>query len=66
MAVRARARSAAVPQYTFANGSDTTHAVAPADLAKIHSFNPLFAAGVTGRGQTIALLEGSNAYSPDD
>ena len=38
--------------------------VAPADLATIYNLNPLFEAGVSGQGQTIALVEDSDVYSP--
>jgi len=37
-----------------------------ADLATIYNFNPLFAAGVTGKGQTIVVLEDTNQYSSGD
>jgi subtilase family serine protease len=58
------------PQYTFPlsgiiTGS-TFYAVAPADLATIYQFKPLFSAGITGQGQTIALIEDSDAYDPND
>jgi subtilase family serine protease len=52
-------------QFTFqATGGYTAYDVVPADLAKIYDFNPLFALGITGRGQTIALIEDSDAYNP--
>ena len=38
--------------------------VVPADLAEIYNFNPAFNAGITGAGQTIALVEDSNPYTP--
>jgi len=58
------------PQYTFpltglVTGS-TFFAVVPADLATIYHFNPLFSVGITGQGQTIALIEDSDAYDPND
>ena len=40
--------------------------VAPADLATIYNLNPLFEAGVSGQGQTIALVEDSDVYNPAD
>jgi subtilase family serine protease len=42
--------------------------VAPADLAKIYNFNPLFTAAspITGKGQTIAVVEDTNLYSTSD
>jgi hypothetical protein len=50
-------------EYTVGNGS---FLVTPADLATIYNFNPLFAAGNTGQGQTIYLLEDTNLYSNND
>ena len=40
--------------------------VVPADLATIYDFNPLFAAGYSGQGQTIVVLEDSDLYSTSD
>jgi len=37
--------------------------VVPADLATIYDFNPLFAAGYTGTGQTIVVVEDSDTYN---
>jgi subtilase family serine protease len=37
-----------------------------ADLATIYNFNPLFAAGITGKGQTIVVLEDTNQYNAGD
>jgi len=58
------------PKYT---GTGTTAAcsagcylVTPTDLATIYNFTPLFKAGITGIGQTIAVVEDSNLYSNDD
>jgi hypothetical protein len=40
--------------------------VAPADLATIYDMNPLFAAGYSGQGQTVVVLEPSDVYSTAD
>ena len=40
--------------------------LAPADLATIYNFNPIFAAGNTGQGQTIAVVEDTDLYSAQD
>jgi subtilase family serine protease len=42
--------------------------MAPADLAKIYNFTPLFSAAspITGKGQTIAVVEDTNLYSTSD
>lgn len=58
-----RPLSHATPAYTI--GPDA-QAVVPADLATIYNFNPAFAAGLSGQGQTIVLLENSNLYSDGD
>jgi hypothetical protein len=49
--------------YNAGSGYD---AVVPADVATIYNFNPLFAAGYSGQGQAIVLLEGSDLYSTAD
>jgi subtilase family serine protease len=38
----------------------------PADLATIYDLNPAFAAGYTGKGQTVAVLEDSDLYNTAD
>jgi subtilase family serine protease len=53
------------PQYTFGD-KGIYYAVVPADLATIYNFNPLFAAGISGQGQTIAVIEDSDVYNPND
>ncbi|MDR3580833.1 MAG: protease pro-enzyme activation domain-containing protein [Oryzomonas sp.] len=40
------------PEYT--NGS--SHYIAPGDFATIYDLNPLYSAGITGNGQTIAIV----------
>src|SRR5215472_9914379 len=55
------------PQFTFTDAlGNTTYAVVPADLATIYNLNPLFSSGLTGQGQTIALIENTNVYSTAD
>jgi subtilase family serine protease len=51
---------------TFPSLNGIYYAVVPADLATIYNFNPLFAAGITGQGQTIVLIEDTNLYNPGD
>ena len=43
--------------FTFDDGS---HYMTPADFAKIYNLQPLYAAGVDGTGQTIAIVGRSN------
>ncbi len=52
--------------YTFASRGETYETVTPADLATIYNINPLFTAGISGQGQTIVVIEDSNAYSTAD
>jgi uncharacterized repeat protein (TIGR01451 family) len=43
-----------------------TYAMVPADLATIYNLNPLFSAGISGQGQTIALIEDTNVFRTSD
>ena len=61
-----RTMSKARHEYTFTSGGATDHAVAPADLATIYNLNPLFSAGINGKGQTIVVVEDSDMYSNAD
>jgi len=54
------------PKYTFTYQGFQEWAVVPADLATIYDFNPLFNKGITGKGQTIAVIEDTDLYSSDD
>lgn len=48
------------------NTGGGAHFVVPADLATIYDLNPLFAAGITGQGVSILLLEDSDLASTTD
>jgi subtilase family serine protease len=63
-----RPRAARQPRakYTATNNGSEQLFVAPADLATIYNLNPAFAAGYTGQGQTIAVLEDSDLYNISD
>jgi subtilase family serine protease len=52
--------------YTFTDQGSTYQAVTPSDLATIYDFAPLYQAGITGAGQTIAVLEDATLYSTSD
>jgi subtilase family serine protease len=54
------------PKLNFTNQGSAYQAVVPADLAAIYDLNPLFAQGITGAGQTVAVIEDTNLYSSDD
>ncbi|HLJ47501.1 MAG TPA: S53 family peptidase [Bryobacteraceae bacterium] len=53
-------------KFTTTSGGGTYQALTPNDLATIYNLNPLFAAGITGKGQTIAVVEDTNLYSDAD
>jgi subtilase family serine protease len=52
----------------FSAGSGVTEErlVTPPDLATIYNLTPLFKAGYTGKGQTIAVVANSDVYSSAD
>ena len=50
-------------KFTTAGGD---YLVVPADLATIYNFNPAFAAGFSGQGQTIVLIEDTDLYTTAD
>ena len=54
------------PAFTYGSGDSTMWALTPTDLATIYNLNPVFAAGITGKGQTIAVIEDADAFSADD
>lgn len=51
------------PDYTVSADSQL---VAPGDLATIYNYNPLYATGITGEGQTVVVLERTDLYSTGD
>jgi subtilase family serine protease len=63
---RRRAQHWMGKQFTFTQQGTTFEAVVPADLATIYNLNPLFAAGYSGQGQTVAVIEDTNVYSTKD
>ena len=42
--------------------TNTCYSLVPADLATIYNLNPLFSEGISGQGQTIALVEPTDIY----
>jgi subtilase family serine protease len=63
---RPRTMSKRHADYTYTSGGATYQAVVPADLATIYNLNPLFAKGIVGQGQTIAVIEDTDLYSTFD
>jgi subtilase family serine protease len=54
------------PEYTYTSGTDTFHALAAGDIATIYNLQPLFASGLSGKGQTIMVVEDTYLYSTTD
>jgi len=52
--------------FTFTSQGSTYQALTPEDVATIYDLGPLFQAGITGKGQTIAVIEDANLYSTSD
>ena len=54
------------PDYTFSGcGTTDCYALVPADFQTIYNVTPLITAGIYGQGQTVVLIEDSNAYGSD-
>ena len=51
--------------YTFAGCGTNCYALVPEDFQKIYNLTPLYSAGITGTGQTVAVVEDTNAYGND-
>jgi subtilase family serine protease len=55
------------PNYTGTNPyGNPSIWITPSDLATMYNLNPLFKAGISGQGQTIAVIEDSNVYTVND
>ncbi len=52
--------------YTITSQGSPYQLVTPGDLAVIYDLNPLFAAGITGKNQTIAVIEDADLYKSSD
>ena len=57
--------SAVKSNFNYGSGSSVEHLVAPGDFATIYDLNPLYSAGYTGSGETIAIV-GQTAIVPTD
>ena len=69
---RPNAQHISAAQYTFAGCAATTahptepgtcYAVTPSDNATIYNLKPLYDAGYSGQGQTIAVIEDTDVYN---
>lgn len=54
------------PAYTYDTSNGVFHALVAGDLATIYNLNPLFAAGYSGKGQTVMVVEDTYLYSTKD
>jgi hypothetical protein len=52
--------------YTFSGCGDNCYAFTPGDAQTIYNIAPLLKKGITGKGQTIGLIEDSNDYKDAD
>jgi subtilase family serine protease len=50
----------ATPEWTFGNSSGVSFVLAPSDYAVQYDLGPLYASGINGSGQSIAILDFSN------
>ncbi len=57
---------AAVQGIRQGNGGSGYNYLSAADLQTIYNFNPLLASGITGKGQTVVLIEDTDQYSLGD
>lgn len=54
------------PQFTFGDSlGDEYYDVGPQDFATIYNVTPLWSAGITGKGQTIVVVEDTNMNAAD-
>jgi subtilase family serine protease len=52
--------------YTFNTSNGPFNAITAGDIATIYNLNPAFAAGYTGKGQSIMVIEDTYVYSTGD
>jgi subtilase family serine protease len=53
------------PQYTFSGCNGDCLDLVPGDLQTIYNVTPLYKAGITGKGMTVAVIEDTNSYGTD-
>ena len=51
--------------YTFAGCGTNCYALVPEDFQTIYNLTKLYAAGITGKGQTVAVVEDTNSFGTD-
>jgi subtilase family serine protease len=55
-----------MPASTKGNGGDGLNYLSAADVATVYNFNPLYKAGISGKGQTIVVIEDTDLFSLTD
>jgi len=61
-----RAKNRPRAAYTVASNQGAQQELVPGDLATIYDLTRLFAAGISGQGETIAVIEDSDLYNNGD
>jgi subtilase family serine protease len=51
--------------YTFAGCGANCYALVPADFQTIYNLSPVYTAGITGKGITVAVVEDTNSFGSD-
>jgi len=51
--------------FTFAGCGTNCYALVPEDFQTIYNLTPLYSAGITGSGQTVAVVEDTNSFGSD-
>ena len=64
--LRTRHTAGSRSTFTIGSGAAAEYAVTAADVATIYNLTPLFKAGYTGKGETIALIEDSDVHAAAD
>ena len=64
--LRTKAHKQIAGTFTIGSGVAAEYAVTAADVATIYNLTPLFKAGYTGKGETIAVIEDSDLHSGAD
>ena len=60
---RATTAQGVSPNFTI---DSSTQAVVPDDIHTIYNFNPVYKDNITGKGETIVVIEDTNVFSTDD
>ncbi|HXC96826.1 MAG TPA: S53 family peptidase [Edaphobacter sp.] len=59
-------RTSGLPAATQGNGGNGLNYLSAADVAAVYNFNPLYKSGISGKGQTIVVIEDTDLFSQTD